>query len=96
MLDSSPPAVSTDAHDHAGRGPNRNDAARAATPTAPTASPSTEPAGPTGPRFGSSTWAHITKWADARAATAAKRRNQPRTVDAGRPTVSAAWRCPEP
>jgi hypothetical protein len=44
VLESKPPPVSTDAHDHAGRDPNRNDAARAATPTASSASATAEPA----------------------------------------------------
>lgn len=53
VLETNLPTVSTDAHDHGDRGPNRNDAARAATPTASTASANTPPAGATTPKFGS-------------------------------------------
>lgn len=45
VLDSNLPAVNTDAHDHGGRDPNRNDAARAATPIASTPSATLLPAG---------------------------------------------------
>ena len=55
VLDSNRPTVSTDTHDHAGRGPSRNDAARAATPIASSASarPPNRPARPM-PELGSS------------------------------------------
>jgi hypothetical protein len=52
------PAVSTEAHHHAGRGPSRSKATRAATPIASTASATGEPAGRTGPGIGSKPCAH--------------------------------------
>ena len=96
MLANNAPTVSTDTHDHAGRGPSRNDAARAATPIASSASPRTEPAGSIDDRFGSNTCAQTPKCTAIRAATVLKRRSHPRTVDAGRPTTKAALRCPAP
>lgn len=53
MLASNRPTLSTDAHDHGARGPSRNDAARAATPTASTASASRELPGAIGGAIGS-------------------------------------------
>jgi hypothetical protein len=96
VLDSNRPAVNTDTHDQPGRGPRRNDAARAATPIASTASPSTEPAGMTAANMGSNAHAQAVKCAAARTATDRNRRNQPRTVETGRPTATATRRCPTP
>jgi hypothetical protein len=96
VLANNRPAVSTDAHDHGGRGPRRSDAARAATPIASTASATPDPAGATGPNIGSKRCAHAINSAAARAATARNRRSQPRTVEAGRPTSSAALPYPPP
>lgn len=84
VLESNRPAVNTDTHDHPGRGPRRNDAARAATPTASTASAHAEPAGATPAKFGSNRSAHTVKCAATRPTATRKRRSQPRTVEAGR------------
>ena len=96
MLESRAPLVSTDAHDQAGRGPRRNDAARAATPTASTAPARAEPAGLSGPKLGSRRCAQATKCTASWAALARARRAQPRTVEKGRPTRTAAVRAPAP
>jgi len=61
VLEISRPTVNTEAHDHGGRGPNRNDATRAAVPIASTASATTPPAGDTGPKLGSKRCAHTMK-----------------------------------
>lgn len=92
MLANNRPTVSTDTHDHGGRGPSRSDAARAATPIASSASDTSEPAGSIGANITSKCCAHAEKWAATRAATARNRRNQPRTVEAGRSARTAAAR----
>ena len=61
MLDKSAPAVKADAHDHAGRIPSHNDAARAAAPIASSASAPTEPVGPGGGRPGINDSSHLVK-----------------------------------
>lgn len=81
VLDNNLPALSTDAHDHAGRGPRRSDPARAANPIASTASATGLPAGSDAVRFGSSRCAQARKWAATRAGADRKRRSQPRTVE---------------
>lgn len=96
VLASRRPAVRTDTHDHGGRGPSRNDAARAATPIASTASATCEPVGAVGGSIGSRRCAHAAKNTAARDATARNRRSHPRTVEGGRSTRSAALRWPAP
>ena len=84
------------AHPHAGRGPNRNVAARAAIPIASTASANTDPAGSIGPCNGSRRYAHTVKCDRMAAAFAPNRRNHPRTVPAGTPRRRAIRTHPVP
>lgn len=92
VLESSRPALAADANDHGATGASRNAAARAATATASTASPNAVPVGATGANNGSRPCANTVNHARIASAFAAKRRNQPRTVDAGAPTNTAAVR----
>ena len=96
VLDNSRPRLADDANDHALTGPSRNTAALAATPIASTASPTTVNAGPIGPSNGSRSWANTVNQTRTIPALSAKRRSQPRTVDTGKPNISATRRCPEP
>ena len=88
MLDSNAPAVNTDAHDHAGRIPKRNDAARAANPTAPSASTTAEPHSSGNGRPGANTNNQRVKCARTASAHRRNRRRQPLTVSAGTPKRS--------
>ena len=87
MLDSNAPAVN--AHDHAGRmTPKRNDAARAAKPTASSASTGAEPHSSGNGRPGASTDNQRVKCARTASAQRRNRRRQPRTVSGGTPKRS--------
>ncbi len=77
MLESSRPEVADDANDHGNTGQSRNDAARAATPTASTASPNAVPVGTTGASIGSKPWASTVNHTRTCSAFKAKRRSQP-------------------
>ena len=92
MLASRRPLLATDANDHGATGARRNDVARAATAMASTASPTGVPVGATGASIGSRSWASTVNHTRIDSALAAKRRNQPRTVDTGSPTNVAARR----
>ena len=92
MLANNPPPVNRAALDHNALGPNRNTTACVATPTASTASPTTLPVGAGGSDPGANTSAHRVKNAAMLTARARNRRNQPRTVAAGTPTVAAIVR----
>jgi len=92
VLERSRPPLAEDANDHAGIGARRNDAARAATAIASTASPIGVPVGATGANIGSRLWARTVNHTRIASALAAKRRNQPRTVEGGTPTNTAAAR----
>lgn len=92
VLERSRPRLAIDAKDHGATGASRNDAARAATATASTASANTEPVGAIGANNGSSPCANTVNHARIASAFAPKRRNQPRTVEAGAPTRTAAAR----
>ena len=89
VLDSSRPQLDTDANDHGSTGSRRNDAARAATAIASTASANTDSAGVIGASIGSRSWATTVNHTRIDSALAANRRNQPRTVDAGKPALIA-------
>jgi len=91
-----PPAGHGRRPPHAGRGPNRNVAARAAIPIASTASANTDPAGSIGPCNGSRRYAHTVKCDRMAAAFAPNRRNHPRTVPAGTPRRRAIRTHPVP
>lgn len=89
MLESNAPAVNTDAHDHAERiTPKRNDAARAAKPTASSASTGAEPHSSGNDPPGASTDNQRVKCARTVSAHRRKRRRQPRTVPDGTPRRS--------
>jgi hypothetical protein len=90
------PPHSTLTTDHAGRDPNRNTNARAATATASNASPATLPAGSTRPSPGSSACAHRVKCDRIASAPATNARRHPRTVDTANPASAATRRCPRP
>lgn len=92
MLESSRPRLAADANRHGSTGANRNDAARAATAIASTASPTADPAGVTAPNIGSRPWANTLNQTRTASALRANRRNQPRTVDTGTPTITATRR----
>ena len=92
MLDNNRPRLASDANDHAPTGPNRNTAALAATPIASTASPTAVNAAAIGPSIGSRSCANTVNQTRIISALRAKRRNQPRTVDTGTPTISATRR----
>lgn len=89
MLDNNPPPESRAANRHGRPGPNRTTAARVATPTASTVFATGEPEGDGGSLPGANTSAHRTNNTAISAARAPKRRNQPRTVEAGTPNVFA-------
>lgn len=89
------PPLAEDANDHGAIVPSRNAAARAATATASTASPDGVPVGATGAtgaNIGSRLWARTVNHTRIASALAAKRRNQPRTVEGGTPTNTTAAR----
>jgi hypothetical protein len=89
VLDSNAPAVNADAHDHAERTtPKRNDAARAAKPTASSASTGAEPHNSGDGRPGANTNNQRVKWARITSAQRRNRRRQPRTVPEGTPKRS--------
>lgn len=92
MLDNNRPRLAADANRHGSTEPNRNDAARAATATASTASPTSVPVGASGANIGSRSWANTVNQTRTASALWAKRRSQPRTVDTGTPTITAARR----
>lgn len=89
VLLNSRPAVAADANDHGGRDSSRNVPARAATAIASTASPNTLPAGANGSSNGSRSWASTVNHTRTASAARAKRRSQPRTVEAGTPNTDA-------
>lgn len=89
MLESNLPAVNADTHDHAGRGPRRNDAARAAEPIASNASPRLEPTTTGAAVPGINTNNQRVKCARTASAQRPKRRHQSRTVSHGTPRRSA-------
>ncbi len=92
MLERSRPSLAEDANDHGAIGPRRNEAARAASAIASTASPSDVAVGATAANIGSRLWANTVNHTRIASALAAKQRNQPRTVEAGAPTNTAAAR----
>jgi len=92
VLESNRPRLAVDANDHGATAPRRNDAARAATAMASTASANTDPVGTIGANIGSKSWATTVNHTRTASAVEAKRRNHPRTVDAGKPAAVAARR----
>lgn len=92
VLANKPPPVNRPANAHTPLGPNRRTPARVATPTASTASPTTLPEGRGGSEPGANTSAHRVKNEAMLTARARNRRNQPRTVAAGNPSVAAIVR----
>jgi hypothetical protein len=91
VLESNLPAVNTDTHDQAERGPRRNDAARADKPIASNASPRLEPTPPGAAVPGVNTINHRVKCARIASAQRPKRRHQSRTVSHGTPRRSASF-----
>lgn len=91
MLDNNAPAVNADAHDHAGRIPRRNDAARAAAPIASRASTHTEPTATSAGPPGASASNHRPKCDRIAPAQRRNRRTHPRTVSAGTPNLPATF-----
>ena len=97
MLHSSAPLVAPDTNTHTDAvGPNRRTAAAAATPIASNASATGDPRDSIGPNDVSNRCANSQKCQRISSARQAKRRNQPRTVSAGTPTIAAIRRAPEP
>ena len=92
VLANNPPPVNRPANAHTGPGPNRQTAARVATPTASTASLTALPAGAGGSEPGANVNAHCVKNAAITVARNRNRRNQPRTVADGTPNRSAIRR----
>ncbi len=92
MLDNNRPRLAEDANDHGAAAPSRNPAARAAAPTASTASPNSVVAGASTPNNGSKPWANTVNHTRIASALRAKRRNHPRTVEAGTPNANATRR----
>lgn len=92
VLDNNAPHVNADTVCHGPRAPKRNTNARAATAIASSASATAEPAGRIGVSAGSNAWAHTVKCTLIGSAQPAKRRSQPRTVDACTPSATAIAR----
>ena len=92
LIHSNLPPVSADTHDHAGRRPNHNDAARVHTPTASTASTSKGPPATAGSTAPSIARTHRPKCTAINSARPRNRASQSLTVSAGRPSCSATCR----
>ena len=92
VLHNNSPPVATDANDHGPLEPNRNDPARAATAIDSTASPNADAVGANGASIRSKSWASTVNHERIASALEAKRRSQPRTVDAGTPKDNAERR----
>src|SRR5215204_1373118 len=76
--------------------PSRRPAARASVPSNSTTAPTRSTVIPGATNSAPNSAAAAASTASTRSATCPIRRNQPRTVDGGRPTRSAARRCPQP
>ena len=92
LITKSPPTVSLDTHDHAGRDPNASDAARVHTPIASSASATGQPRATGSPSAPSSARAHRQKCTAITSARSRNRSRQSRTVSPGTPSRSATRR----
>jgi hypothetical protein len=88
VLANNPPPHNRPANTHTGWRPNRQTAARVATPTASTASPTPLPVGAGGSEPGANINAHCVKNAATATALERNRRSHPRTVAGGTPNRS--------
>ena len=91
-----PPLITAASRHGSHEPPSRRAAARATAPTNSTTAPTRSVVGAGTTNSAPNSAAAATNTASTRAATCPIRRNQPRTVVAGRPTSSATRRCPPP